>query len=224
MNRFISYDGLPISSGGAHSVSKKSPLENYNKTVEFLEEFGDKTTPKSIELSLFQSDKNEYSTLKLIPKLSLKFGFPKMRNDGLLKSWNWSLTKKDIQNGFDALELNKELPTISMGPVTLSFLWNFKFKDPVTNQILLNQEKIPELDIRVQNSRIYLRTSNRSTISVWFALPFEQMDKYESKYLDNLKASLPFKASNKHWRLWKKAKNGNWAPRKLEIKMPANTA
>lgn len=218
MNKFISYDGLPISSGGAHSVSQKSPLENYNHALNFLKKFGDKTIPKSIELSLYQSDKNQYSTLKLIPKLSLKFGFPKMRNDGLLKSWYWILKEKDIQNGFDSLELNKELPKNSMGPLTLSFLWNFKFKDPNTNKILKNQENIPELDVRVKNSRMYLRTSNRSTISVWFVFPFEQMDKYELQYLDDLKANLPFKTSDKHWRIWSKSKNGNWTPRKLENK------
>lgn len=218
MNRFISYDGLPISSGGAHSVNKRLPLENYNKTVKFLEQFGDKTFPESIELELYQSDKNEYSTLKLVPKLSLKFGFPKFRSGGRLKSWYWNLTEKDIQNGFDALELNKKLPKNSLGPITLSFLWNFKFKDPKTNQNLPNQEKIPELDFRIQNSRIYLRTSNKSTISVWFALPFEQLGSYESEYISNLKSLLPFKVSEKHWRVWKKSDKGNWTPRKLEIK------
>ncbi len=159
MNRFVSYEGLPIKSGGAHSVSKKSPIENYEQILEFLKQFGNTTKAKTIALTLYQSEKKEYSSLKLLPKLSLKFGIPKIRRDGYLKSWNWTLDTKDIQKGFEILELNKDLPNNVMGPLTLSFLWNFLFKDPNTNQTLPNQEKIPELDFRIQNSRIYLRIS-----------------------------------------------------------------
>ncbi len=218
MNRFISYEGLPINSGGAHSVSRKSSKVTYDQTLGFLDLFTNNTKPKSIELALYESEKKEYSALRLLLKLSLKFGIPKTQNDGWLRTWTWNLSVKDIKKGFETLKLNDGLPKNPAGPITLNFYWNFHFKDPSTNQVLPNQELIPELDFRIKNSRIYLRLSKKSTISVWFALPFDQMDKYESKYLDNLKANLPFKASDKHWRIWKKTKNGNWTPRKLEIK------
>jgi len=223
MNRFISYEGLPINSGGAHSVSRKSPKENYDKTLDFLNLFADKTQPKSIELTLYESEKKGYSALKLLPNLSLKFGIPKSRNDGWLRTWTWSLSQKDIEKGFEALELNNDLPNNPAGPITLNFYWNFHFKDPKTNQILPNQELIPELDFRIKNSRIYLRLSKKSTISVWFALPFEQIDKHKMEFINKLKSNLPFKTSDKHWRIWKKSDKGNWTPRKIEIKTSANT-
>lgn len=100
----------------------------------------------------------------------------------------------------------------------MSFLWNFSFIDPKTNQILPNQEKIPELDFRIKNSRIYLRISNKSSISVWLALPFEKLGKFEVEYINELKCHLPFKPSEKHWRIWKKSEKGNWIPNKIEIK------
>ncbi|OYX22212.1 MAG: hypothetical protein B7Z06_11950, partial [Flavobacteriales bacterium 32-35-8] len=159
--------------------------------------------------------KKEYSTLKLITKLSLKYGIPKSDNGGLLNCWIWKLSTKDIGNGFEILELNKDLPNNPQGPLVLSFLWHFSFKDPKTNATLLNQDKLPELDFRIKNSRIYLRTSNKSTISVWFALPFEQLEKYEIDYINELKSSLPFKSSQKHWRIWKKSEKGNWNPSKI---------
>lgn len=217
MNRFISYEGLPINSGGAHSVSKNSPKDNYNKTLDFLNLFANKIEPKSIELTLYESEKKEYSDLKLLPKLSLKFGIPKMRNDGWIKSWNWNLSQNDIEKGFEMLELNNDLPNNPAGPLTLNFYWDFHFKDPKTNQILPNQELIPELDFRIKNSRVYLRASKKTTISVWFALPFEQIDKYETEFINELKSNLPFKTSNKHWKIWEKSEKGNWIPRKIEI-------
>jgi len=218
MNRFISYEGLPIKSGGAHSLSRKTALENYEETLKFLKRFADKTEPKNIELVLYQSDKKEYSTLKLITKLTLKFGIPKFSNDGLLKTWSWKLSETEIEKGFETLNLNNKLPENSQGPFVLSFLWNFNFKDPNNNQILPNQEKLPELDFRLKNSRIYLRTSNKTSISVWFALPFEQIGKYETEYINELNSFLPFKPSEKHWRIWKKSEKGNWIPNKIEIK------
>lgn len=217
MDRFISYEGLPINSGGAHNVSRKSPKLNYNLTLDFLNLFANNAEPKSIELTLYESAKKEYSAIKLLPKLTLKFGIPKTRNDGWLRTWTWALSDKDINKGFKTLELNNGLPKNPAGPISLKFYWNFRFKDPNTNQVLPNQELIPELDFRIKNSRIYLSLSQKSSISVWFALPFEKMEKYESEFIKNLKSNLPFKTSDKHWRIWEKTEKGNWTPRKIEI-------
>lgn len=217
MEKFISYEGLPINSGGAHSISKKLPKENYNKIIDFLNTYADRTSPKSIEVSLYESKKGEYSALKILPKLIRKFGIPKTHHDGFIRSWNWKLSIKNIEKGFKALELNKDLPDNIAGPIVLSFCWNFYFKDPKTNVVLENQEKIPQIDFRIENSRIYLRLSKKSSVSVWFAFPFERINDYEKKYFNNLKKKLPFKPSEKHWRIWKKSKNGNWIPRKIQI-------
>lgn len=174
MNKFISYQGLPINSGGAHCVSRKSPKMNYNQILDFLNLYADKTQPKSIELILYESDKKEYSTLKLLPQLILKFGIPKIQNDGWLKTWVWNLSQKNIEKGFEILDLNDKLPKNLAGPITLSFYWNFHFKDPKTNQVLPNQKLIPELDSRIKNSQIYLRLSRKSTVSVWFGFLFQE--------------------------------------------------
>jgi hypothetical protein len=218
MNQFISYEGLPINSGGAHKLNRNGAEENYKLTLNFLKKFTNKTTPEFIHLRLYQSEKKEYSTFKLVLMLTMKFGFPKFDSGGLLNCWTWKLTQREIVKGFEILELNKKLPENMEGPFVLSFEWNFNFKDPDTNFILPNQEKIPQLDFRIKNSRIYLRTSKNSSISVWFAFPFEQIDKYEIEYINKLKTELPFKMSEVHWRLWKKSRNGNWRPNKVEIK------
>ena len=222
MNRFISYEGLPINSGGAHSVSRKSPQINYTKTLDFLNLFAYKINSKSINLTLNELDKKLYTSLKLVFKFILKFGIPKIRYDGLLKTWTWNLNEKHINKGFEALNLNNKLSKNPVGPITLSFNWNFNFKDPKTNKVLPNQELIPQLDFRIKNSRIYLRLSKESTISVWFAFPFEKMEEYELEFVKELKSNLPFRTSDKHWRIWRKAETGNWVPKKIEMKKLAN--
>ena len=207
MNKFITYNGLPIKSGGAHSISNKSPEEIYHKTNKFLNLFTDNKHPKYVKLYLAKTD------FILFPKLCWFFGIPKLSSNNKLNTWYWSLNQKKIEKGLKLLELN----TNSKNILTLSLYWNFKFKDFKTGNILPNQKRIPTIDSRNENSKIYLRISKKSTISVWFAFPFEEIKEYEKEYINNLKDNLPFKVSNKHWRTWNKSEKGNWIPRKLEL-------
>jgi len=217
MNKFISYEGLPLNSGGAHSLGRKNPKAYYDEIMHFLKMFSSTPQPKLIELSLYAPKKREYSVLKLLAKLSLKFGIPKMRNDGLVRAWNWNLHKKNTENALEILALNKDLSDTPSGPLYLNIKWNFHFKDPKTHQTLAHQERIPEFDFRIKNSQIYLRLSKKSTASVWFALPFEQIDPYALEYIKAITSNLPFKTSDNHWKIWHKSEKGNWIPRKLEL-------
>ncbi|TDX83088.1 hypothetical protein [Epilithonimonas xixisoli] len=217
MNTFISYEGLPIKSGGAHKLNKKDSKEIYNEISFFLKNFASDVKLNQIEVSLYESKEKTYSTFKLLFKLILKFGLPKYLNDGLLKSWTWNLSQKKFQKGFEILELNNQLPNNPFGPISLNFKWNFHFKNNKTNITFPNQNLIPEIDFRNKNSQIYLRISKKSTISTWFAFPFEEINKFEKEYINELKTNLPFKLSDNHWKIWKKSQNGNWFSRKHRI-------
>jgi hypothetical protein len=77
---------------------------------------------------------------------------------------------------------------------------------------------IPILDERVVNSQIYTRLSGaKSTISSWFAFPFAEMNDHNRFYIEQIKSSLPSKLSDKSWRKWHLAKNGNWISRMLNV-------
>lgn len=217
MKKFLSYEGLPIKSGGAHTLKNKNGEENYDQILDFLNRYASRINEKQIELTLYKSKERKYSITQIMFKIILKFGIPKFRNDGYLKSWSWYLTNRQIKKGFEILKLNKQLPENPLGPISLNFKWNFYFKDPKTKLELSNQKLIPEIDFRMKNSQIYLRISEKSTISVWFAFPFEEINKYEKEYIENLKTNLPFKMSDKHWRIWKYSQNGNWIARKIEL-------
>jgi len=215
MTEFISYDGLPISAGGAHQINSKSPSENYNNTVEFLEKFADSSRPADIHLILYESKEKKYSALQFTYRIIDQFGKPKVGNDRFLKSWSWKITHKKLQQALDILKINENLPKNVLGPLTLGILWKFKFKNPDTQRLLPHQKKIPKLDVRQHNSQMYLRLSKRNTISAWLTFPFIESDKFGSDYIELVKNELPFRPSEKHWRKWKKSEKGNWTPRKL---------
>lgn len=216
MKAFISYEGLPIKSGGAHTLNNKNQEEDYKKILAFLSSFTH-IKAEEIELAVYESAQKKYSVIKYLFKLTFIFGIPKMRNDGFLKSWSWNLSKKNIEKGFEFLQLNKQLPNNPFGPISLNFKWNFYFKDSKNNEILPNQNLIPNIDNRIKNSQIYLRISQKTTISVWFAFPFEKITDNEKEYFKNLNLNLPFNFSNNHWKLWKISSNGNWKSQKIEF-------
>lgn len=204
MNTFISYQGLPLNSGGAHKISTKEGNTIYKSTLSFLDTFTSEINLEYINLTLKKPEGSVKSIYSFLPKLILKFGIPKSYSNGI----TWSLNRNKID---EALELCVD------EHLTISFLWDFKFKNPTTNEIIPHQDKIPLLDFRLKNSRIYLRISNYSTISVWFAFPFDTIEANEKEYIMALQEYLPFKFSNKHWQIWKKSKNSNWVPRKFEM-------
>ena len=143
----------------------------------------------------------------------ITFGFPKLDLYGSL-GLDFSRVYYNVNEGkiYDALKLVDNEPG-----KTLSIKWKFKFVDPVSRQILPKQELIPIVDDRVSNSQIYVRLSAvNSTISPWFAFPFENINEENKIFLDKLKQHLPFGMSDKSWRKWQLSKNGNWVPRNLD--------
>ena len=66
MKSFLSYEGLPINSGGAHSLKNKNNKENYIEIRQFLENYASKIYTEEIELSLYESAENKYSFPKVI--------------------------------------------------------------------------------------------------------------------------------------------------------------
>lgn len=219
MDTFITYEGLPINSGGAHSLSKKPVEKIYLETMAFLKTFTDSDRPKEVGVTFYTSQNKSYKTLPILLSLTKRLGVP-LHNSWDLGSvkqdfYTWRLKNNNIQSGFEILEKYKDLPSNPYGPVVLSLKWQFYFVDKDTKRVLPGQDKIPVLDIRQQNSQIYLRLSQKSTISVWFALPFSATEGYAQEYVNSLCSHLPFKPSEKHWKIWRKSKSGIWSPQKM---------
>jgi hypothetical protein len=222
MDSFITYDGLPIKSGGAHSLGRMNIDETLRMTSDFLKRFTNADKPIEVNLSFYQSPTREYKTTMINWLIRKKFGyFPRCRIGYLkgikIKYWIWELSSKKVDKGLDFLRNYNFKADQELGPIEISFKWTFKFKSPNTNELFPNQNELPQLDIRQKNSQLYLKLSNRSTMSTWFAFPFPEVDDNFIKLLTEMQNTLPFKFSEKHWRIWKKSKNNNWTSKKIVI-------
>lgn len=215
MQNFITYDGLPISSGGAHKVNGYSATELYNSLSYFIDNFTDADKPSLITIQFNSTKNGNDNRIKTIWNLILACGLPKISLPktvitkgvtGRQVTWTWVLKNGSINK---ALKLQHQYKN-----VTFSVRWCFSFADPTTKAILQGQDLIPIIDPRLYNSQIYWRYGKSSTVSLWFTLPFSELDTNATNYIKLLQANFPVKLSRHHWRLWRTSKNGP-SPKKL---------
>ncbi|MGZ8559528.1 MAG: hypothetical protein ACXWWC_14385 [Chitinophagaceae bacterium] len=221
MNTFISYEGLPVNSGGAHSLRQKPVDLIYSDTLIFLQKFTNCSTPIEFDLTFYSSQDGTYRTLPTLWQLIKTLGIPSYNNWNLGRVrkhfFAWNLQHKDKGKAFQILDKFSNLQENQYGPIVLSFKWHFQFIDQLTKQVLEGQNKIPIIDSRYHNSQIYLRPGQKSTMSVWLTLPFSNLNDKNKDYIKSMTNLLPFKSSNKHWRLWRKSKNENWSQQIINI-------
>ena len=210
MKKFISYDGLPIQSGGAHSITKNA-YEVYVSLQQFLIAFTNNAAPVSGTIS-YSINKVAGQNPATFWQICKAFGIPScslsqyIANGNL--NWQWPLSNNGINK---AVAFTQRYTNI-----TLAILWHFKFVEPASKALLPGQEEIPEIDPRQYNSQVYIRLGAMSTLSVWFTIPFDEEDS-GAAYLKKLLDSFPITLSKNHWRVWTRSNNGNWIPRKVDV-------
>ena len=205
MDTFITYDRLR-SNTNVHEISSIQPTTLYHNLKAFLDTLTDCKQFESARLLL-----PSQGTLKSLSHIKA-FGLPKI---DLYKSVGVDLSRIYFNVKFHDIE--KALELLNDEPKAIvSILWRFRFIDPISREVIPNQEMIPIIDERVVNSQIYCRLSGtKSTISPWLAFPFSEINDLNRTYIENIQKSLPFKLSDKSWRIWHLSKKGNWIPRLL---------
>jgi hypothetical protein len=221
MDTFITYEGLPVNSGGAHSLGKMQVDNVYADTLTFLKKFASNDTPTKTDLIFYSSQNGSYKMLPNLWSIIKVFGIPTYNNWKLGNTrqhyFTWKLKFSDREKAFQILEKFSKLPANDFGPIVLSLCWHFSFIDPISKEILDGQDKIPIMDFRQHNSQLYLRLGQKSTISVWFAFPFQELNDKSRDYISSVSRALPFKPSDKHWRFWRRSKSDKWNPHILDI-------
>ena len=198
-----------------YSLSKDRTTQKFNKTkfqdiIKDIDKFLQTCTttniqePDKVELTAYtaynESDPSDV-LLGIIKRTAEKFGrnvrepvayhYPSGEPHETSK-FTWKFSKDRLQEVIQYIIDNSPMPKSSFGPLQLFFTYDFKLKDPISNEPLQNQEHISDLCIWFSRGK-----------ACWPTLffPFEQPNKEFWNYVDSIIPLLPFKLEEKYLRI-----------------------
>ncbi len=226
----IVYDGLPISSGGAHHITNRNPLVVWAKLSEFLRVCTTKINYQYVELWFKDGPAAPLAKNKTRLSASRYFGHPKRRplisgaKGTLININTWNLTSTDIPRALDWLSQQENpLDDYGMATTGLGMLIFFKLVDPRSGIELpfqggehyshQNGFRSP-LGISSINPRL----ASKSTCGIELSLPYEDVNEELNEIIAAYQKFLPFKLSLKHWSRFKVNKAGtHYYARKINL-------
>lgn len=217
----ISYEGLPIASGGAHGLVRLKARDAWSATLQFLNECTTTVAPRRVTLALNGVEDTPPPLLErlresAVAELGLYPSPHDRREYGSRGSTlTWHVSTDRAPQAVAWRDSVGPLPSNWLGgPALLSIDFQFRFKSP------------DGLELPHQNSESYLRQafdgygallgesgcrltlSSRNTLSVLLFLPFEEPGPDLWRYAAFLQSRLPFRFSLRHWKHWRLTKKG----------------
>ena len=214
----ITYDGLPLASGGAHSLRTRSPLAALAQVRNFLSSCTDCVQPQKawIEVVTGASVPAEFSA-PLVEKLRAELRAPGNRkSQGAGSTANiWPVAAAQVDAFVGLIEQISPLPVMPyrLQPVTVAAIFKFHLLHPQSRAVLPwqgaafygNFSAVP--GHLLGESQLYARISGRSTVSLFLSFPFLDVSEDLLATAGFVRAHLTFPLSPNHWKRWRLTKN-----------------
>lgn len=209
----ITYEGLPISGGGAHKVRTKGFVQAWARIEHFLKECTAFERPDEVLVELLEGGGLPASFVEpLKQRFLLEFPVVRSRARGEAIGHQFSVDRERFPALLQELEsVQQPPPHFGLWPLKVHVTVKVRFVDPTTRKILSFQDPADYLnqDARIAGHRLLLGSSvlypilsARSTAFVFFSLPFVEADSEFRHYVAFLSKHVPFTFSRRHWKVW----------------------
>jgi len=218
----VTYDGLPASAGGAHSLRVKHPDKAFQRVLTFADAC---TEPVSAPSWVFRvvAGGPPASTEHLVSLATERFGGPRHR---ARTHTEWNVASDAVNDALDALGTAGPDAVTSHGHslAALTCAMRVDLLDPHTRapHSDMNPDAFGRFAVDgygrllgASGVRATVGTA-ASSLSLWLNLP---ADDRLSPTAGHVQAHLPFRLSAKHWRLWRPTRTGD-AYRSTKIPSP----
>jgi hypothetical protein len=205
----VTYIGLPISSGGAHSLGNMSRRVAYERSMSFLRTCTQTDRPISYSFSL-----NDVPELprpaRLERELQRRFGHYSM------------IPAERVGDALDFLDEIHPQPTNRWGMAPIWF-WassSFRILDSATGQPLPAQDPVRfggveyEFGVPLGSSGLRLILENHAKLGIELCIPYPD-EALLRRVVPWLQRCLPCKLSPRQWRAWTPTKTGSFKGRKM---------
>ena len=227
----MTYDGLPVASGGAHRLGTLGPTEVMRQLSDFLNTCTAPSLPRGayVEVIAGSGIANEL-LLSLIKEFTCKYGPPVRRHVGTGNlAHRWSVAPDEVDVHVARIEGMLPLPKHRHGLQLMAVAEQicFRLLHPETRLVLPYQHTAFYGDFSrtpgqlLGRSQLYARISERSTVSLFLSLPFAEVTDEVRALVAFLQAHLPFRLSNAHWKSWRPTKDEKgYTGRRIDVGNP----
>lgn len=214
----MAYDGLPISSGGAHGLGRISARDALNAWLRFL---GMCTETSSLS-GWFDFPLTPGLTVdpKVVRLIARKFPGGRSRH---LVSWDQADNALSIFESLEPLPANPW----GMAPVWLCFTADFRIRSPRSQELWPGQDPsrfghfVTPGGVKLGASSTRLMLQAKRAVALSLSIP-QASDTDLAEIMPWLQAALPMRLSAKHWTRWTLTKDKrSYRGRKIEPASPA---
>lgn len=206
----VTYDGLPGSAGGAHSLRVKRPDVAFQRVYTFLDACAEPVSLPSWTFEIRQGG-SPAPTEQLSELATGIFGGPRSKAQ---THTEWNVPPGSVNDALDALVGSDAVTTHGRSLAALTYSAPVRLIDPST--------RAPYPDITpdafgrfavdgygriLGESGIRVTLGNAaSSLSLWLNLPADERLSSGARHLQD---HLQFRLSAKHWRLWRRNRSGD---------------
>ncbi|MGW4481144.1 hypothetical protein [Rhodococcus triatomae] len=211
-NHVVTYDGLPTSAGGAHSLRTRKPAAAYEHVRRFVDSSTVPTSPADVSFRIWAGGPDDV-TARLASRTEEVLGGPR-RRDRTHAEWTVGPDAVDVM--LDVLGETGTCATTGHGSSLAAVTWSAPVRliDATTGAPYEGVDADTFGRFRVDGyGRLLGESGVRATIgnassslSLWLAFP---ADDRLCAAVAHVRQSLPFRLSPKHWRRWQPTRDGS---------------
>jgi hypothetical protein len=218
----ISYDGLPIKSGGAHGLGRLRPAAAWKAFRRFLSNCTTATQPTRVSITINDEPGVDPATIKSLrdsAKTMLRISSrPNQRRDFGEKgtSCSWDIPAGLADAAVDWLAGAGPLaPNWLGGPAKVAVDYEFRVKSPGGEELPFQRsedylgQNYDGYGVLLGESGCRLTLESKCALSLVLFLPFEEPDADLWKYARFFQKNMLMSFSKSHWKHWKLSKKGN---------------
>ena len=212
----ITYEGLPLASGGAHKLRTRGFVAAFNALQSFASAVSLDAIPKDLLVEVVTGDG--------VPKeftdsLSSEFDANFMRRPdriiGAYTGHQWEINAPSLNQIVDQFEKLRPVPHAGFAAdaLVVHATWNLVLADkerkPLPHQDKDNYMRYEVgYELCLGESLVYARISETTTANLFLTLPFENVTDDARRLAAEIESQFPCRLSSKHWKMWRLTKNG----------------
>jgi hypothetical protein len=213
----ITYDGLPISSGGAHKLRTRGLVAGLNALQAFASAVSLDSVPRRLLVEVLEGKGiPDDFTRRLCSEFDGRFTKFQSRGIGEFSGHQWSFEPEALMGIIEQLEALRPIPESAYAgyAAVVHVTWHLILADS-------NRQQIPYQSAQdylgfdtsfgqcLGRSFVYSGISEKTTAHLFLSLPFEQVTDDARQLASKIEAHFPTRLSPNHWKIWKLTKKGD---------------